>query len=125
MNKKNPYNALERIFHEPSRLAIMSALIGHEEGISFGDLKEQCELTDGNLSRHLTSLEEFGAICMEKTFIRKRPRTTISLTDFGREQFMEYLQALEEVLKKAAICLNSTEETTSLVSLPWWKTARI
>ena len=52
-------DALERLFHEPSRLAIMSALAAAERaGLTFTELKEQCRLTDGNLNRHLAALED-------------------------------------------------------------------
>ena len=57
----NPYEALERIFHEPSRLAIMSELCAVHQGLAFNELKERCGLTDGNLSRHLAALEKAHA----------------------------------------------------------------
>lgn len=99
---ENPYEALERIFHEPSRLAIMSALCAATEGMTFNDLKEECRLTDGNLSRHLKALEEAGAVAIKKAFVGAKPRTTVHLAARGRQSFLDYLAALEEVLKKAA-----------------------
>jgi len=104
----NPYAALNRIFHEPNRLAIVSALCNSEEGATFHDLKEECGLTDGNLSRHLKSLQDARVIRIKKTFVKTRPQTTIILTDKGREHFVDYLQALEEVLLKAAESVSST-----------------
>lgn len=102
-NKANPCQALERVFHEPNRLAIMSALGGATEGLTFNDLKEQCGLTDGNLSRHLKALEEAGAVRVHK---RKadgaRPQTTLFLTSAGRVAFARYLHTLESVLRHAA-----------------------
>lgn len=100
--KHAPYDALERIFHEPNRLAIMSALAGASKGCSFTDLKRDCVLTDGNLSRHLKVLEEAKAVRIKKAFVGVKPRTTVTLTADGRRQFMAYLQALEEVLHSAA-----------------------
>ncbi len=100
--RENPYSALPRVFHEPSRLSIMSALGGATEGLSFNELKEQCDLTDGNLSRHLKTLEEAGAVEINKRFVGARPRTTVFLTDAGRESFVEYLGALEAALQRAA-----------------------
>jgi DNA-binding transcriptional ArsR family regulator len=97
----NPYTALERVFHEPNRLAIMSSLGGAVEGLTFGELKELCGLTDGNLSRHLKTLEEAQAIRLDKKFVGARPRTTVYLADAGREGFIAYLQALEAVLQRA------------------------
>ena len=104
MSKKreNLYADLERIFHEPNRLAIMSSLVGAVDGMTFTQLRDVCQLTDGNLSRHLKTLAAAGAIRIEKTFVGARPRTTVYLADKGRESFLEYLEALEAVLRKAA-----------------------
>lgn len=99
---ENPYDSLSRIFHEPKRLAIVSALSGVSDGLTFGDLKTMCELTDGNLSRHLKALEDYGAVSIDKVFVSGKPRTTVSLSEQGRKDFLTYLVALEDVLKKAA-----------------------
>lgn len=119
----NPYTALKQIFHEPSRLAIISALCGAVDGLTFNELKEHCELTDGNLSRHLKALEEASAVRIEKSFVGAKPRTTVFLTDQGRESFLEYLQALEGVLRKAAQSVRLAEKYSSL-PLPWIKPVR-
>jgi len=111
---ENPYNGLKRIFHEPNRLAIMSALCSSANGLTFRELKEDCDLTDGNLSRHLKALEEAEVVVVNKKFVGVKPQTTISLTDKGRDSFIEYLQALEEVLKKAADAVSSGEEKVTL-----------
>jgi DNA-binding MarR family transcriptional regulator len=97
----NPYEALENIFHEPNRLAIMSALCAADKGLTFVQLKDQCNLTDGNLNRHLKALEEADAIRIEKTFVAMKPRTTVLLSKKGLQRFTEYLAALTAVLKKA------------------------
>ncbi len=119
----NPYTALKTIFHEPNRLAIMSALCSSTDGLTFKELKESCELTDGNLSRHLKALEEAQVILIEKKFIGAKPRTTVVLTDIGRESFVDYLKALEEVLKKAAEAVASGAEEGISLPLPWIKPA--
>lgn len=106
----NLYAGLKRIFHEPSRLAIMSALCRETDGLTFNELKDECELTFGNLSSHLKTLQEAGVVKVKKYFVDNRPRTTISLTDKGRERFIEYLQALEEALIKAAEAVSSSDE---------------
>ena len=108
-SQNSPYMALERVFHEPNRLAIMSALGGAVDGLTFGDVKKQCTLTDGNLSRHLRTLEEANAIRIEKKFVGARPRTTLFITRAGREAFMQYLRALEEVLMKASESLGAEQ----------------
>ncbi len=120
----NPYASLERIFHEPSRLAIMSALCSADEGVAFNELKEDCNLTDGNLSRHLKALEDAGAVRIKKSFVGVRPRTTVYLTETGRENFVEYLEALEAVLRKAAEAV-VPERKTSRVPFLFGKPARI
>ncbi len=112
----NPYQALKRVFHEPNRLAIVSALCPAGNGLTFGELKDECDLTDGNLSRHLRMLEESNIIFIRKEFIDSRPRTTVFLSDIGRDRFVDYLVALEEVLKLAgdALELPASESELSL-----------
>ena len=105
--RENPFQILKGVFHEPNRLAILSELCGSANGMTFQELKDECNLTDGNLSRHLKALEEAKVIRIRKTFIKNRPQTTILLTDKGRDRFMEYLQALEEVLARAAESVQS------------------
>lgn len=100
-NEQMPHDALEKIFHEPNRLAIMSALCAANEGMSFNDLKEACNLTDGNLNRHLKALDEAGAVRIRKTFVDSKPRTTVAISKQGLARFSEYLEALSEVLQKA------------------------
>ena len=113
----NPYAALTRIFHEPNRLAIVSALCNAEEGLTFNALKEECNLTDGNLSRHLKTLEETKAIRIRKSFVKGKPQTTITLTDRGRQNFIDYLEALKQALQKAAQSLAQEKETVLPLSL--------
>jgi len=97
----NPYDMLEKIFHEPNRLAIMSALCAADDGLTFTELKETCSLTDGNLSRHLKALEEARAIRTIKTFVEAKPRTTVYISKQGLNRFTDYLNALHNVLKQA------------------------
>ncbi len=99
--QENLFDALEKIFHEPNRLAIMSVMCTTNNGISFPELKNECNLTDGNLNRHLKVLQNTGAIKIKKAFIDLKPRTTIYITEPGIEKFKEYLKALTEVLNKA------------------------
>lgn len=104
-NDKPGAEALERIFHEPSRLAIMSALCAAEDGLTFTELKNVCALTDGNLNRHLKVLDEAGVVKIDKQFVDAKPRTTIQLSKDGLDRFSEYLAALGEVLKAAGQAL--------------------
>ena len=100
-----PHTKLKKLFHEPNRLAIMSALCRAAEGLLFNELKEECSLTDGNLSRHIKTLKEAGVIEVNKFFKGVKPLTRVVMNDTGREHFVEYLTALEEVLKDAASAL--------------------
>ncbi|MFB3904948.1 MAG: transcriptional regulator [Acidobacteriota bacterium] len=115
---ENPFSGLERIFHEPVRTAIMTSLLGSPDGLSFHQLREFCGTTDGNLSRHLKSLEDAGAVHIRKTFVGNRPRTTILMSRYGRIRFMEYLEALEAVLKQAAERIETFERSTPERSAP-------
>lgn len=114
----NPYAHLERIFHEPGRLTIMTNLLGAPDGLTFTELKTACNLTDGNLSRHLKVLEEANAVTAKKRFVKNRPQTTIFLSKGGRADFMAYLQALETVLLDAAAkAAPARQKKTTRVSL--------
>ncbi|MDX2187025.1 MAG: transcriptional regulator [Opitutaceae bacterium] len=109
-----PYDQLERCFHEPKRLALVSALLGEaSQRLTFGELKEACDLTDGNLNRHLKVLEEVGAISTEKVRLGTRPQTFVTLTSRGRADFLEYLKSLEAVLKQAEQAAQSTRRKSA------------
>ena len=101
MSKEAATNALERIFHEPNRLAIMSTLCAADEGLAFTDLRDACGLTDGNLNRHLKVLEAAGVIRIRKVFVEAKPRTTVALSKKGLSRFSDYLEALNDVLSAA------------------------
>ena len=101
MNPTTPIEALEKIFHEPNRLAIMSTLCGADQGLTFSNLRELCGLTDGNLNRHLKVLEEAEAVRIRKAFVKNKPQTTIVLSSQGLKRFEEYLAALQQVLVTA------------------------
>ncbi len=98
---------LERVFHEPSRLAILSALCAAERGLPFVELRDVCRLTDGNLNRHLKVLEEAGTVRIDKRFVGNKPRTTVRISAEGLRRFQEYLAALSLVLKQAQQSLPS------------------
>lgn len=99
--QKRGHDILEKIFHEPNRLAIVSAVCAADKGIAFPELRDTCGLTDGNLNRHLKVLEEANVVRIEKQFVHSKPRTTVLLTAAGLKRFQEYLQALQDVLEQA------------------------
>jgi DNA-binding HxlR family transcriptional regulator len=76
--RKTPVE-LDRVIHERVRLAIVSALAG-AESLSFNELKDLLDITDGNLSVHARRLEEAGFVACEKSFVDRVPRTEYSLT---------------------------------------------
>jgi DNA-binding transcriptional ArsR family regulator len=96
------YEGLDRVLHEKARLGILTALLTHADGLSFGDLVRLCDLTDGNLSRHLDVLSEANLVKVTKAFVGRRPQTTCALTAHGRKRFREYLLELEQVIRDAA-----------------------
>lgn len=96
------YDGLDRVIHEKARLGILTSLMSHPKGLPFGDLKQLCGLTDGNLSRHLQVLEEAKLVEIAKTFEGKRPLTTCRLTSAGRRRFLDYIEVLERVVRDAA-----------------------
>jgi DNA-binding transcriptional ArsR family regulator len=100
-DKRHDTELFEKVFHEPNRLSIMSVLCASDKRTTFNELKEGCKLTDGNLSRHLKTLEESGVITIKKKFVGNKPQTTVSISASGLERFNEYLAALSEILNKA------------------------
>ncbi len=96
------FEGLDRVMHEKARLGVLSSLMAHPKGLVFGDLKQLCGLTDGNLSRHLQVLQEAGVVEITKSFENNRPQTTIRLTRSGRKKFLDYLALLEQVVRDAA-----------------------
>ena len=118
MTRKNdhPCDALERIFHEPNRLSIMSALCAAEGGLTFNELKDACRLTDGNLNRHLKVLAAAKAVTVRKEFVSSKPRTTLFLSTNGMARFEEYLRALSDVLEKARSAMPREEKKAAAVA---------
>ena len=76
-------------------------LLSRADGILFTDLKEMCSLTDGNLSRHVSVLQESELVEVWKGHEGRRPQTLIRLTTTGRAQFLSYLTELEQVIHDA------------------------
>ena len=107
------YEGLDRVIHEKARLGVVTSLVAHPKGLLFGDLKQLCGLTDGNLSRHLQVLQEDGVVAIEKSFVRNRPQTVCRLTPKGRPRYLDYLAVLEQVVRDAANAVKAENATTS------------
>ena len=111
------YEGLDRAIHERARLGILTSLIAHPKGIVFGNLKQMCGLTDGNLSRHLAVLEEEGIVEIVKSFLNNRPQTLCLITRRGRQRYLDYLQVLEKVVRDASDAMKSSERMSGAGSL--------
>jgi DNA-binding MarR family transcriptional regulator len=105
------YDGLDRVIHERARLSVLTSLVTHSKGLLFGDVKQLCALTDGNLNRHLQVLEEARLIVITKGVQNNRPHTFCRITALGRKRYVEYLAVLEQVLLDAAAAVQ-TEWTT-------------
>ena len=96
------YEGLDRVIHERARLSVLTSLVTNPKGLAFGDLKQLCALTDGNLSRHLRVLEKGKMVELVKKHDRNRPQTICRITASGRARYIEYLSTLEQVVRDAA-----------------------
>ena len=96
------YEGLDRVMHEKARLGMLTSLMTHPKGLAFGDLKQLCGLTDGNLSRHLLVLQEAGLVEISKGYEGNRPHTTCRMTKAGRRRFLDYIAVLEKLVRDAA-----------------------
>jgi len=81
---------------------VLTSLLTHPKGLTFGELKQLCALTDGNLSRHLSVLEDAKMVEIAKGHERNRPQTVCRITGDGRKRYLEYLATLEQVVRDAA-----------------------
>lgn len=96
--KINPA-ALDPIIHVRVRLGIVSAL-AVEESLTFNELKERLDTSDGNLSVHARRLEEAGYVEIRKSFQGRIPRTDYRLTETGRQALQRYLDRMEALIKR-------------------------
>jgi DNA-binding MarR family transcriptional regulator len=88
---------IDQVIHSPSRLTVLAYLYVVDSA-DFVFLKNMTGLTWGNLSSHLTRLEEAGYVASEKRFQGRKPQTMIRLTDRGRAAFRQYKQKMIRVL---------------------------
>jgi DNA-binding transcriptional ArsR family regulator len=89
---------IDKIIHEPARLKIMAQLYVVDEA-DFIFLMRQTGLTWGNLSSHMSKLEDAGYVEIRKEFLDKKPHTILKLTSNGRDAFKEYRIAMDQVFK--------------------------
>ncbi len=96
---KNYIADLNKAFESRVRLGIMSILLVNNL-VDFGMLKEQLQLTDGNMASHLAALEKAQYITITKKFVGKKPNTTYTVTKEGKKAFNLHIDALEKLIQK-------------------------
>ena len=91
------YRGIDEVIHGRVRLAIMAYLSGAGSA-SFGELKDQARVNDGNLSVHMQKLEEAGYIEVEKRFVGRKPQTLCRLSAAGREAWIAYIDHIQKLI---------------------------
>jgi DNA-binding transcriptional ArsR family regulator len=92
-----PLTRIDRLVHEPARLMVLTILAG-AEAVEFRFIEELTGLSRGNLSSHMTKLENAELITVEKSFRGKVPVTTLRITEAGRRALRAYRECLAEVI---------------------------
>ena len=95
---KHLIHTLNKAFDNRVRLGVMAVLMANES-VSFNELKEALDLTDGNLASHVAALEKAGYVAVTKQFIGKKPNTTYAASKEGKTAFQEHLTILEKLLR--------------------------
>lgn len=91
---------LNKAFESRVRLGIMSVLVVNDS-IDFITLKQQLNVTDGNIASHINALEKLNYVEIKKQFIGKKPNTSYAVTKLGRKSFIEHLNALEKLIRNS------------------------
>jgi DNA-binding MarR family transcriptional regulator len=94
-----PLAGIDKLVHEPARLMILGTLHAVESA-DFLFVERQTGLTRGNLSSHMSKLEEKGYIEISKEFVDKIPRTLLRITDEGRAALLEYANNMKQILDR-------------------------
>jgi DNA-binding MarR family transcriptional regulator len=94
------HTALDDVIHGRLRLGVM-AYLSTVSPAPFLELKTKVNATDGNLSTHLSKLEDAGYVKIEKTFLGKKPHTLVHLTAKGRNAWIAYLNRLQALISAA------------------------
>ncbi|OON69022.1 winged helix-turn-helix domain-containing protein [Hymenobacter sp. CRA2] len=95
---KHVIHQLNKAFDHRVRLGVMAVLMAND-AVSFNDLKETLQLTDGNLASHVAALEKAGYLQVNKQFVGKKPNTTYAATAEGKQAFQDHLTTLEKLLR--------------------------
>ena len=90
--------AFDSVLLSRVRLGVVGVLVSRREA-TFPDLKALLGVTQGNLTIHLGKLEAAGYVAIEKSFVDRKPRTTVTLTAKGRKAFLEHVEALDRLAR--------------------------
>lgn len=93
------FGEIDPLIHSSTRLKVMTYLYVVEK-IDFVYLKRVADLSWGNLSKHVTKLEEAGYVEIEKIFENKKPKTSLWLTEKGRDAFQKYKDNLQQIFEQ-------------------------
>ena len=95
-----PFLQLDRVIHEKGRLPLM-ALLAASPQLSFTEMRDTLNMTDGNITAHMRTLHEAGYVSITKAFQQGRPVTTYALTPAGRKAFKGYIDLLEQIVRQS------------------------
>ena len=101
-------NSVDRLIHEPARYNIM-ALLYVVEKADFLFIRNQTEMTSGNLSTHLRKLEEGGYVKIDKTFVGRKPKTFVRLSTEGRAAFENYRESMKKLFAESPASTKGSE----------------
>tara|TARA_Y100000589_G_scaffold195188_1_gene184533 strand:+ start:301 stop:591 length:291 start_codon:yes stop_codon:yes gene_type:complete len=93
------FDQLNKAFESRVRLGLMS-ILSVNSWVSYKEIKDLLEVTDGNLASHVQSLEKIKYLEIKKQFIGKKPLTTYKVTKMGQEAFEKHIEGLEKLLLK-------------------------
>jgi len=93
------FDQLNKAFESRVRLGLMS-ILSVNSWVSYKEIKDLLEVTDGNLASHVQSLEKIKYLKIKKQFIGKKPLTTYKVTKMGQEAFEKHIEGLEKLLLK-------------------------
>ena len=93
------FNQLNKAFESRVRLGLMS-ILSVNNWVSYKEIKDLLEVTDGNLASHIQSLEKINYLEIKKQFIGKKPLTTYKVTEIGKKAFKNHIEGLEKLLLK-------------------------
>ena len=96
---KHLIHTLNKAFDHRVRLGVMAVLMSRGDGVSFTELKEALDLTDGNLASHVSALEKAGYVQVSKQFVGRKPNTTYMASSAGKQAFQDHLTVLEKLLR--------------------------